>query len=333
MGINRWKTGFGILAVGVLGMTAAAHGFDAQGHRGARGHSPENTLASFARALSIGVNTLELDVGVTSDGAVVVTHNPRLEPETTRDSAGNWLAETGPAIRSLSLKELKVFDVGRIKPGTSYSERFPDQIAVDGSRIPTLEELIRLIKCSGNKNVRLNIETKLRPEDTDLFPEPKDFVELVLGVIRDQGFIDRITIQSFDWRTLQETQLQDSNVPTSYLTVQQDWYDNIKTGEPGPSAWTAGYDIDEFEGSIPHMIKAAGGNIWSSHYRNVSADTVKQAHDLGLEVKVWTVNKAEQMVALINMGVDGIITDYPDRLRDVMENLGLPTPSQTPVSL
>ena len=321
------------MVVSVFAMAATVHGLDAQGHRGIRGHSPENTLAGFARALSIGVNTLELDVGITLDGVVVVTHNPRLEPETTRDSHGMWLTETGPAIRSLNLKELKTFDVGRLKPGTRYSAKFPDQVAVDGARIPTLEEVIQLVKRSGNSGVRLNIETKLSPLESDIFLTPKDFVESVLGVITQEGFIQRITIQSFDWRTLQEAQRQAPGVPTSYLTAQRNWLDNIALGKPGPSAWTAGYDIDTFEGSLPRMIKAAGGTIWSSYYQDVSADKIDQAHQLGLEVKVWTVNEAEQMENLINMGVNGIITDYPDRLREVMKKLGMRTPVPTPVSL
>lgn len=321
-----------MMTIGALGMVTAAQALDAQGHRGARGLVPENTLASFARALAIGVNTLELDVGVTRDSIVIVTHNPRLEPETTRDSEGNWLTETGPAIGSLTLDQIKTFDVGGIKPGTRYSERFPHQVSVDGARIPTLEEVILLVKRSGNQSVRLNIETKLNPMDTDLFPEPKEFVEAVLEVAHKQDFIERITIQSFDWRTLQETQRQAPTVPTSYLTVQQDWYDNLHNDETGPSPWTAGYDIDAFSGSIPHMIKAAGGSIWSPYYREVSADKVHQAHELGLEVKVWTVNDRQQMEALIIMGVDGIITDYPDRLREVLQQQGMQTPAQTPVS-
>jgi glycerophosphoryl diester phosphodiesterase len=326
-----WQIGVVMMTVSALGSVTAVHALDAQGHRGARGLVPENTLASFARALSIGVNTLELDVGITRDGIVIVTHNPRLEPETTRDSEGNWLTETGPAIHSLTLDQIKTFDVGGIKPGTRYSEHFPHQVGVDGARIPTLEEVMLLVKRSGNDSVRLNIETKLKPMDANLFPEPKEFVEAVLEVAYKQDFIERITIQSFDWRTLQETQRQAPSVPTSYLTVQQDWFDNLHGDEAGPSPWTAGYDINTFDGSIPHMIQAAGGRVWSSYYREVSSDQVKQARDLGLEVKVWTVNEVAQMEALIITGVDGIITDYPDRLREVLQQQGMQTPAQTPV--
>jgi len=308
-----------------------AYSFDSQGHRGARGLLPENSLAAFARAMSIGVTTLELDVCVTSDDVVVITHNYRLEPEITRKAAGEWLNETGPAIRSLTLKELRTYDVGRLNPGTSYQADFPEQISIDGTRIPTLEELLRLIKRSGNEFVRLNIETKLRPMEPELYPSPEKFIAAVLKIVRDGGFIDRVTIQSFDWRALQETQRQAPDVPTGYLTVQQAFFNTVRKGEPGSSPWHAGFDIDTF-GSIPETIKAAGGSIWSSYHREVSSQSIKQAHHLGLEVKVWTVNDMDRMERLINMDVDGIITDYPDRLRRVLQKLNMETPGQTPVS-
>jgi len=313
-------------------MTHLAHGFDLQGHRGARGLAPENTLVSFARALSIGVTTLELDVVTTGDDVIVVTHNPRLEPALTRTRGGNWLDQTGPAIRSLSLKQLKTYDVGRLKPGTRYAAKYPDQVAADGATIPTLEDLLALVRRSGNDVVRLNIETKVQPSEPDLSMAPNDFVAALLKIINEQGFADRITIQSFDWRTLQVVQSVAPNIPTSYLSVQQDWYDNIGTGRPGASPWTAGYDIDDFDESVPRLVKAAGGRIWSPYHREVSAGNIEQAHRLGLKVKVWTVNDVDRMEALINMGVDGIITDYPDRLRLVLKHLGMPTPQPTPAS-
>ncbi len=308
-----------------------AYSFDSQGHRGARGLLPENSLAAFARAMSIGVTTLELDVCVTSDDIVVITHYYRLEPEITRKANGKWLSETGPAIRSLSLKELKTYDVGRLNPGRSYQADFPEQVAKDGTRIPTLTELLNLIQRSGNEFVQLNIEAKLRPMEPELYPNPEEFVGAILKIIRDEGFIERVTIQSFDWRALQETQKQAPDIPTSYLTVEQGFLDTIHRGAPGPSPWHAGFDIDTF-GSIPETIHAAGGSIWSSFHREVTNQSIKQAHRLGLEVKVWTVNDMDRMESLINMGVDGIITDYPDRLRQVLKKLNMKLPGQTPVS-
>ena len=155
---------------------------------------------------------------------------------------------------------------------------------------------------------------------------------MVLNVARDKNFLHRITIQSFDWRTLRETQKQAPGVPTSYLTVQQRWKDNIQKDKPGPSPWTAGFDIDDFNGSIPRMIEAAGGHIWSSYYREITAGGIALAHELGLLVKVWTVNDVAHMESLITMGVDGIITDYPECLREVLEKNGSPLPVPTPVA-
>ncbi|MCP3869972.1 MAG: glycerophosphodiester phosphodiesterase [Gammaproteobacteria bacterium] len=314
-------------------MTDLTFGFDSQGHRGARGLMPENTLAGFAKALSIGVTTLELDVGFTRDRVVVVSHNPQLEPEITRDENGNWLTESGPAIWSLTLQELRVFDVGRLKPGTDYAGRYPLQTPVDGARIPTLTELMDLVHRSGNADVRLNIETKLRPGKPGLTAHPRDMIAAILQVAREKNFLHRITIQSFDWRTLQEVQQQAPGVPTSYLTVRQPWLDNMEAGQPGPSPWTSGYDIDNYNGNIPRMIKAAGGHIWSSYHREVTVENIALAHTLGLKVKVWTVNDATHMDSLITMGVDGIITDYPERLRAVLETCGSPLPEPTLVPL
>ena len=321
-----------LLFTAALMVSTQVSGFDAQGHRGARGLVAENTLASFAKAISIGVNTLELDVGLTRDGVVVVSHNPRLEPEITQDSEGTWLQKTGAAIHSLTLEEIKTFGVGGINPNTRYFNRFPDQINVPDARIPTLEEVIALVKRSGSDQIALNIETKLKPTDEHLFASPNQFISAVLDVTRAQDFLHRVTIQSFDWRTLKLTQQLEPDVPTSYLTAQQRWMDNIQIGEPGPSPWTAGLDIDDHSGSLPMMIKAAGGNIWSAYHEEVSAESVALAHELGLEVKVWTVNDSQQMHALMDMGVDGIITDYPDRLLEVLKQRGMPLPAQYRVS-
>ncbi len=310
-----------------------AHSFELHGHRGARGLMPENTLAAFAKALSIGVHCLELDVGTTRDGIIVVTHNPTLEPDITRDKTGNWLDEEGPAVHSLSLAELRQFDVGRLKPGTCYEEDFSSQTAVDGSRIPTLTDVLELIQRSSNKTVQLNIEMKLQPTKQGLSLSPEDFVAALLKDLRDYNFLDRAAVQSFDWRPLQILQRLAPGIPTGYLTVQQSWYDNMYAGQDEPSPWTAGYSIDQFDGNIPQMVKAAGGHTWSSYHGEVSAEKIQQAHDLGLKVKVWTVNEPEQMEALIEMDVDAIITDYPDRLRRILKTRGMAIPPATPVSV
>ena len=131
-------------AVALATCNATAATFDVEGHRGARGLAPENTLAAFERAVALGVTTLEADLAVTRDDVVVVSHNPRLNPDVTRDASGRWLAAEGPAIRSLTLAELARYDVGRTDPASKYGQGFPAQQPRDGERIPTLDALLAL---------------------------------------------------------------------------------------------------------------------------------------------------------------------------------------------
>ncbi len=309
----------------------AAEGFDLQGHRGARGLAPENTLAAFAKALSIGVTTLELDVGVSADGVVVVAHDSHLNPALVRGPNGRWLSAPGPALGDLTLAELRRYDVGRIDPQSRYARRFPPQQPVDGASMPTLAEVVALTRKAGNTAVRFNIETKLWPGNEGGALDAEAFAEAVLAVIEAEGIAGRATIQSFDWRTLRHVQRVAPAVPIVYLSAQQKWLDNIEKARQGTSPWTAGFDVDAFDGSVPRLVKAAGGRIWSPFHREVDAAQLEEAHRLGLQVVVWTVNEPARMSALIDLGVDGIISDYPDRLRRVMAEKGLPLPVPTPV--
>ncbi len=309
----------------------AASDFDFQGHMGARGLIPENTLPSFAKALSLGVATLELDVGVTKDGVVVVSQGPRLHPALARGPDGKWLAGAGPAIRSLTFAELKAYDVGRLNPKHEYSGPLSHQEPLDGTRIPSLAEVIALTRKAGNDKVWFNVEIKLSPVEPHLALEPEAFADALLAVLRKEGVANRASIQSFDWRVLQYVQRVAPDIPTVYLSAQQDWLDNIQKGQPGPSAWTAGFDVDDHGGSVPRLIKAAGGKIWSPDHTQVDAAQLREAHDLGIEVVVWVVNDPTKMSALIDLGVDGIISDYPDRLRRVLKEKGVALPAPTPV--
>ena len=306
--------------------------FDLQGHRGARGLMPENTLPAFAHALSLGVTTLELDVVVSADGAVVVSHDRVLNPALTRMPSGDWLKERGPALSSLTFKELETYDVGRLNPDHRYARRFPNQTAVDGARIPTLAAVFDLTLKAGNESVRFNIETKIKPSEPDQTPDPEIFARTVLDVVRRAKMADRVTIQSFDWRTLQAVRHQAPEIITVYLSAQQRWLDNIQRDQPGASPWTAGFDVDDHAGSVARLVHAAGGKVWSPYHKEIDAARLREAHALGLAVVVWTVNDPERMDTLIDLGVDGIITDYPDRLRAVMQRRGMVLPQPTPVS-
>ena len=231
----------------------------------------------------------------------------------------------------MTLAKVKTYDVGRLNPGSKYAQRYPGQQAVDGTSVPTLGEVFDLVNESGNQAVRFNIEIKINPERPDLTWPPKKFAQAVIDVVRAYKMEDRVMLQSFDWRALREVQDLAPEVTTSYLTANQRWLSNLQTGIPGSSPWLNGLDVDEFEGSAARAIKAAGGNIWSSYHKEVDADAIQLAHQLGLSVNVWTVNETSRMRDLIAMGVDGIITDYPERLRQVLLDLGLPVPESTPV--
>ena len=321
-----------LLAAAALALTPLlACAFDLQGHRGARGLAPENTLPAFATALSVGVSTLELDTSITKDGVAVVSHDARLNPDITRGPDGRWLNPPTRAVRELTLDDLRRYDVGRIKPGSEYSYRYPDQKRMDGVRMPTLAQVFQLARSAGNAEVRFNIEIKTSPgKPTDALA-PEAFAKALLATIEREGMSSRVIIQSFDWRALKAVQALSPAIPTSYLSSQQRLLDNIAAGKAEGSAWTAGVQFRD-HGSIPKMVKAAGGAIWSPYYPELSADLVKEAHALGLKVIPWTANKTEDMARLIDWGVDGLITDRPDFLRDVMAGKNLPLPKPTPVA-
>jgi glycerophosphoryl diester phosphodiesterase len=179
----------------------AAAAFDLQAHRGGRGVAPENTLAAFRNALSLGVTTLETDLAITRDDVVVLSHEPRLNPDLVRDPDGKWLAGIGPTIHSLTLDELRRYDVGRLNPATRYGQQFPGQKPADGERFPTLAELYAL----GGEAVRYNIETKVDPTKPDETVDTARFARLVVDAVRAAKMERRTSIQSFDWRTLIES--------------------------------------------------------------------------------------------------------------------------------
>lgn len=312
-------------AVTGLALATSAGAFDLQGHRGARGLMPENTLEGFARALEIGVTTLETDLAVTNDGVVVLSHDRVLNTDLARGPDGAWLPAPGPAINSLSVAELRTYDVGRIKPGTKYADQFAHQKPVDGARIPSLAELYKLAQDLG-KPVRFNIETKISPDRPGEAPDPESFAQQVVKVIRDAGMSDRTTIQSFDWRTLIAVQRIAPGIATVCLTAQSTLQDRIIGGARRPSPWLAGLDPADHGGSVPRLVKAAGCAVWSPRYAELTAEALAQAHVLGLKVVPWTVNAPADMGRAIDMGVDGLITDYPDRARLVMKDKGVALP-------
>lgn len=290
----------------------AGQAFDLQAHRGGRGLAPENTLAAFRSALALGVTTLETDLAITKDDVVVLSHEPRLNPDLVRGPDGRWLDSIGPTIHSLTLDSLRGYDIGRLNPATRYGQQFPAQKPADGERFPTLAELFAL----GGDRVRYNIETKIDPTKPGETVAPVRFAKLVVDAVRAARMERRTTLQSFDWRTLIEARRLAPEIDTVCLTIESSGMNTV-AGHPSP--WLAGLD----GGSLPQRARAAGCATWSPFWRNVTAANVAESHALGLKVIPWTVNDPAEMTRLIDLGIDGLITDYPDRGLAVLAQKGL----------
>ena len=304
----------------------ASRVFDLQGHRGARGLWPENTLNGFKHALGLGVSTLELDCAVTRDGVVVISHDPLLNPDHTRDATGRFLESAGPAIFSLSYPQLQHYDVGRLRPGSDYAARFPEQQPIDGERIPRLADLFALVAESGNRTVRFNIETKIYPPQPKLTTTPEAFTAGLLAQIHAAGLESRVTLQSFDWRTLKIAQRLAPEVRTVALTDQQGEDDTVQFGKPRASVWLGGLNAKDFAGSVVSLVKASGAAVWSPNFLDIDARLVAEAHSQGLTVIPWTINAPAQMRRLLAISVDGMISDRPDLLRAVLDSMGIALP-------
>ena len=300
--------------------------FELQGHRGARGLWPENTLGGFERALELGVSAFELDCGVTRDGVVVVSHDPELNPDCTRDADGNFLARSGPALCTLSYAELQSYDVGRLRPGSAYAARFPEQQPLDGERIPRLADVLTLVRTHARGRVRLALEIKTFAEEPQRTLAPEPFVRAVRGDLERTASASLVSVLAFDWQVLRCAQQLMPGVPTTALTEQQPGEDTVRLAAKAPSPWLAGLDPEQFGRSVPRLVKASGAVTWGPDYLDLDARSVEQAHALGLHVIPWTVNAPEDMERMLEYGVDGMISDRPDLLRALLQRHGVAVP-------
>jgi glycerophosphoryl diester phosphodiesterase len=300
---------------------------EVQGHRGARGLWPENTLAAFAGALELGVSAVELDCGMTRDGVVVVTHDPELNPDLTRDAGGSFLAGTGPRICDLAFAELQSYDVGRLKPGSVYAARFPEQQPVDGERVPRLADVLALVRSRGAGRVRVAIEVKTFAEQAELTASPEAFAQALQQIVEATGTAALVSFMAFDWRVITAVQRLMPRAATVALTEQQAEGDTVRIGAPGPSPWLGGLDPARFGNSVVRLVKASGAGTWGPDYQDLNAQCIAEAHELGLRVVPWTVNAPVDMERLLELGVDGMTSDRPDVLRELLESRGLPVPT------
>lgn len=312
--------------------------FDLEAHRGGRDVRPENTLYSYAYAIELGATSIECDMQLTKDGQIVMSHNPILNSDITRDENGNYIENNKYDIRLMTVDELKKFDVGVMDPncGEYYDLHGKTQFTYD-AKIPTLEELMQLIQSYGDKNIVLNIETKSYPDPVSAGyknnVDPKKFVEVFNNIVKKYDMEDRVVLQSFDWQTLIEMKNLNPNISTSALWQEQPSWgrdsESLRRYEKKKSPWLGGLDIKDYQGNPVKAAHAIGADIISPYYTEISKQDVDEAHSLGMKVVPWTVNNEKDMNMLLDMGVDGIISDKPWLLKQVLEkrNIKLHTPT------
>jgi glycerophosphoryl diester phosphodiesterase len=269
-----------------------AEGFDKEGHRGCRGLMPENTIPAMLHAISLGVTTLEMDIVFTKDKKAILSHEPFFNHEITTKPDGSFIEEKDEKsynIYQMTYDQVKTYDVG-MKP----HPRFPQQQKMKAVK-PLLADLIDSVKKDMMTRRRpfpyYNIETKTQPATDNIYhPAPEEFVELLMAVIKEKDIEEYVIIQSFDFRTLQ------------YLHQH---YPNMKTAML----------IEDFDKrGLDAQLKALGftPSIYSPAYQLVNEELVKKCHEQHIKVIPWTVNDKTKMDELKKMGVDGIISDYPD---------------------
>lgn len=272
------------------GPLQGAGSFDLQGHRGCRGLMPENTVPAFIQAVNMMITTLEMDIVITKDKKVLVSHDNYFSHEITTKPNGDTVTaaeELSLNIYKMNYEEVKKYDVG-IKP----HPRFPQQQKINTYKpllADVVDSVIRSMMTMKRPPIRYNIETKCTPEGDDIYhPKPGEFVELLMAVIKEKDLAMWTTIQSFDIRTLQ------------YL---HEHYPDMQTAL-----------LVEDKKSFALQLKDLGfiPTIYSPDYMLVTPLLVKQCHDAGIQIIPWTVNDKAEMARLKNLGVDGIITDYPN---------------------
>lgn len=266
---------------------------EVQGHRGCCGLMPENTIESFEKAIELGVHTIELDVAVSKDGIVVVSHEPFMSRTTCLDVEGKEIPKEDDKkynLYQMTYDSIKLFDCG-----TKFHPRFTKQQKFKAYK-PSLNEVIKASKMVNSK-IKFNIEFKSRPEYDEVFtPKPKEFVELVLKVVNENDIFKQTNLQSFDLRILEEINKQSPQMKVALLI---DGSENIRSKLNAMSY-------------LPEII--------SPYYKLLDAKTVRNLQEENFKVIPWTVNTVEDLKQIVELNVDGIITDYPDRLISILNN-------------
>lgn len=266
---------------------------DIQGHRGCRGLMPENTIEAFKKAIELGVHTLELDVAISKDNIVVVSHEPFMSRKTCLDINGNEIAKSQD--KKYNLYQMTFDSIKQFDCGSKFHPKFPNQQKIKTYK-PSLDEVIKISKTK-NPKIKFNIEIKYKPEYFEVFtPNPKDFVHLVLEVIHKNDVFNDVNLQCFSLSILEEIKRQSPKITVALLV------------DDGEKIWNK------------MSLLSYKPEIISPYYKLLDAKTVKNLQAENFKVIPWTVNKANAMKKMIDFKVDGIITDYPDVLINLLKD-------------
>ncbi len=283
--------------------------FDLEAHRGGRGLMPENTMAAFRNALKIGATTLELDIAITKDGIPVISHDPFLNPQKVSKD-GKFIDER-ILIKDLTYAQILEYDVGLMR--SDY--KMPGQMQIENEKIPSFEEVLAFVKAMQRtgKKYMINAETKTFPPVFGYTYDPNTFVNAIVPIIKKYDLEDTVMIQSFNWETLRLAKEMDPRITTVAL-LQRIYYEN--------PMWASGLKLSDFNSPVL-MAKSLGVDVISPYYKECTSEIVKMSHEYGMAVVPWTINDRYEMERFISMGVDGIITDYPNILKEVLASRGI----------
>ena len=324
-------------------------------HRGGRSFSPENSMPAYKATLRLGADWMDMDIALTKDGEVLITHDLVANADIARGPDGKFIAENRQALNKLSDAEREAYnaryavenmtfaetqklDIGRLNPDSAYAKFFPDQLPADGTRMPLLRDVVRYVNKTSSNAVGFQIEMKTDPA-ADYSPDPKILAEALYKILEEENILDRAEIQAFDFRCLYELKKLDSRVKTAYLTSRDNEKDGVDSffseNEKIAGAWTGGKLLKDYGTTIPQMVKALGGYAWEPEDAELTREALDEAHKLGLKVVVWSwpekLGAAFDTVLvdkMISWGVDGIITDDPGRLSSMLAARGQRAPER-----
>ena len=309
-------------------------------HRGGAGLWPENTMEAFERAIAAGADGIELDVHLSADGVLVVHHDESLKPAIARGPEGDWLQRPTPLLKELTFEEIRRYDIGRLRPGAGYSARYPEQAAFDGARIPALRDVYALAKEKAGSDFRLYVELKTALLDLSQSADPAALADAAVALTRDYDLSEQVTFVSFDWRALAHAKELAPEIENAFTTLpfyQVDPEDpsaardkpgsqdeTLRMASAAGAPWADGYDWRNEEGAdfATRMLKAiaaAPADGWFAWHGDVTAESVEFCREAGLSVSCWTVDEEAEMRRLAALGVDAILTDRPDRLKQALK--------------